>query len=102
MKTQNRLIIIALTTLLALGNLIPVYAETTFQGTTPVPNPVALKGPLQAQETIDDETAIWTVAGVPVIVAKDTRIIDRVGPVVIGAWLKVGGSGDGEGGCTPH
>ncbi|MBV7336126.1 hypothetical protein KFU94_49400 [Chloroflexi bacterium TSY] len=102
MKTQNRLIIIVLTTLLAVGNLIPVYAEAVSQGTTPIPNPVALKGPLQAQETVDDETAIWKVAGVPVTVTRDTRIIDRVGPVVIGAWLKVGGSADGEGGIVAH
>ncbi len=88
--------LLALSSYFSAGSALAGPLEAT-GGTIPDPSFVSLAGPLQAKEVLDDENALWTVAGVPVLVTRDTRIIERVGPAVIGASVKVQGRTDDTG-----
>lgn len=43
------------------------------------------------------DVGLWTVSGVPVSVTLQTALVDRVGPLVAGAWVQVQGKVDNRG-----
>ena len=77
-----------------LSQFASTNAAPSQQGTIPTNPHVRLIGPIQAQ---DSNTQIWTVAGVQVQTA-DARVLERVGPAIVGAWVSVDGDADGAGG----
>jgi hypothetical protein len=42
----------------------------------------------------------WTVSGITVVVSDTTEIKEKVGPIMEGAWVKIKGHGDGNGGLV--
>ncbi|MEM7532949.1 MAG: DUF5666 domain-containing protein [Chloroflexota bacterium] len=85
----------------------PNQGTITIPTTTPTPTAeppaveptrIRLVGPIQAQ---DDDNNVWTVAGVAVDVA-DSRLSERVGPAIVGAWVALEGEADGSGAIVAH
>ena len=57
---------------------------------------VQLYGILSARPT-GGNSGLWTVSGVTVAVSAQTKLIERVGPLVEGAWVQVQGTVDNSG-----
>ncbi|MBP7960393.1 MAG: hypothetical protein KBG20_04915 [Caldilineaceae bacterium] len=78
-----------------MGLSAPVMAAPA----APLVNETELTGPVQMRPT--DSVGDWTVAGITVTVNSATVIEERVGPALVGAWVKVEGAASG-GVITAH
>ncbi|MCC7354578.1 MAG: hypothetical protein IT330_12595 [Anaerolineae bacterium] len=59
-----------------------------------LPPIVRLEGPILS---MDDATGVWNIAGQQIKVNNETRINERMGPAVVGAWVEVQAQEQGDG-----
>jgi hypothetical protein len=56
--------------------------------------------PVSPTLTVSPTLGTWIVSGIAVEVKENTRIDDKVGSIMKGAWVKIEGHGDGNGGLV--
>ena len=83
----------------ALLGLMGLSAPVLAAPAAPAVNETELTGPVQMRPT--DSVGDWTVAGITVTVNTATVIEERVGPALVGSWVKVEGTASG-GVITAH
>ncbi|RME51275.1 MAG: hypothetical protein D6790_20155, partial [Caldilineae bacterium] len=67
---------------------------------TPVqPGKVELRGVVQDLPA-NGFQGQWLVSGIPVNVDANTQVSERVGPILVGSWVKVEGTATGDGGIN--
>lgn len=76
----------------------PAAYGASGQSTIPEVERTKLLGPID-QITSASE---WVVAGIPVHLSGATKVDERVGQAVVGAWARVDGQGDGSGGLNAY
>lgn len=81
---------------LSLAGGTPAAYGASAQNTIPEVERTKLLGPID-QILSDSE---WVIAGIPVHLSRTTKVDERVGQAVVGAWARVDGQGDGSGGLN--